>query len=193
MANKLKISISGTHSTGKTTLLNDLQKALGDEFITLPGSTRKAKELFGLPINNNEGENYDSTQFFCLAVDLANLYKDEKHNISDRCLLDTVVYSHYLVTKGLLNSLAYNTIRGYWDYYQGNYDFIIIPSMADVELLPDGIRNANDNEFRDEVAAIFKEYVGHLPVNKVIFVNGTPEERVAQAVSAILTSKNLKL
>lgn len=172
----IRISISGTHSTGKSTLIEALRKEtffLG--WVFLPGPTRTLREK-GFPINN-EAKSYNQTQLMCATIDVENL--ELKGNIlQDRSLLDTLIYSIYLGEKGKVSPIILKSILSMFIELKDEYTVFIIPSSKDVELVQDGVRN-DDIEFRDEIERLFFEC---LEAEKLpyLVVHGTTEERIKQ-------------
>lgn len=153
----IRISISGTHCTGKTTFLEELKK-IEKDFIFIDGPTRQLKDQ-GFPINNNQSLNYDSTQLMCCYLDLENLkLKLQGHQvlISDRCLLDTLVYTQFLYQEGKVTLPVFLLIKTLWELHQDRYDLIILPEKKDISLVGDEYRNT-DAFFREIIDSIFYE------------------------------------
>ena len=144
----LRISLSGTHCTGKTTLLKAIESdRFFEEWDIIPGPTRSVKQG-GLPINNDEANNYDLTQVMCAMYDIDKLsVKQFGDVISDRCLFDTLIYTRYLSSIGKISQPILDLIEKLWERERVNYSFLLIPSTKDVQLVRDSDRN-NDSDFR---------------------------------------------
>lgn len=175
----MKISISGTHSIGKTTLYKGLKPFLGDWTFGI-GSTRKARELLGFPINN-EADNYNATQMFCLSIDLNNL-SIPGNVIMDRCLLDTFIYTQYLWNKDKVSYRVVETILSFWKLENHIYDLIVVPDINDVPLVNDDVRSM-DMSFRQEIHNQFEAVLKNS--SRVLKVKGTNEERIQQVLNRI--------
>lgn len=172
----MKISISGTHSIGKTTLIKQLRKE--EEFkdwVFIPGPTRTLKEL-GFSINN-EDSNYDPTQMMCLAIDIQNLQK-QGNIFQDRSLLDTVIYTMYLMKEKKVSREVGRVVKDIFLHFVNQYELFIIPSKDDVPLVQDGVRN-EDHDFRNQIEELMFECLDSEQLNYIV-VSGTTEERIQQ-------------
>jgi len=186
----MRISISGTHSAGKTTLLNKMKtdkdfKESGLTFID--GVTRQVKAM-GIPINEAGA---DATQLMCLSMDLKNLYQhvfsnDNKVVISDRCMLDTYIYTKYLFNHEKVSQSTFEAIGLIWKNHIHYYDLILMPSHFEVPLSDDGERSVN-RSFRDEIYRLFLEEVNlHSTTLQTLMIGGTVKERMIELKSIIL-------
>ena len=96
------ISFTGAPSTGKTTLLKKLIEKNGSyPFEFVPEVTRLIMREYEVPINE-DGD--DLTQMLIMTEHIRNLYRNRTdrlvrgvHQIYDRCAIDGIVYSHYLL------------------------------------------------------------------------------------------------
>lgn len=174
MGKENRFAISGTHCSGKTTLIEHFERdQLFLGISVIKGPTRKAQQQ-GLPINNDQTENYDITQFFCLIHDLNCLRRN--NFISDRCILDTYVYTKYLYCRGLVSKPCYEIVE---EQYERNLKFYSIIFLTDTELIPlteDGVRN-KDEAFREEINYLFGVEYSKYPyiIRKI---KGTVGERI---------------
>ena len=95
-------SFTGAQSTGKTTLLNKLrEKNTDNSFEFVPEVTRLIMRDYEMPINE---EGNDLTQLLIMSEHVRNIYKNKAdglsrgmHMIFDRCALDGIVYSQWLL------------------------------------------------------------------------------------------------
>jgi nicotinamide riboside kinase len=172
----MRISISGTHSSGKSTLIQKLSE-LEDfkNFKFIPGPTRTLKAQ-GFLINES---GTDETQLMCMSVDIQNLFLNNDIDvISDRCLLDTYIYTLYLYGHGKVDIQTLNATKILWERYKTCYDLILMPSHFEVPLTDDGERSIN-LEFRDTVYRLFLEEVNsNIGILNCYMVGGTIEERI---------------
>lgn len=173
------ISLSGTHCTGKTTLL---KKMAEDDFFKdytfFDSPTRQAKET-GLEINN-VADNYDKTQIFCQNYDVQKIIDTSIHGkyIFDRSLLDTYIYTKYLHHKGKVSDKAMRVVTSNWDGLKHNYSLFIIPDKEDVPFEKDGVR-VDDDGFREDIHRILLEVLQVEPLRS-LFVKGDTEKRIEQ-------------
>ena len=168
-----KILITGTHSTGKSTLLNELKTLERfKDFKFIGGVTRDAKSL-GFNINE-EGDLF--TQLYCMSRDFLNIVENKQYNvIYDRSIIDTLVYSLYLYDK--LPPWVIDTIRHMCETLMKNFD-LIIWLRPEQEISDDSVRSMN-KEFQTEVDYMFGRFfkLHNLPVFQL---SGNITERIDQ-------------
>jgi thymidylate kinase len=171
------ISFSGAQSTGKTTLLKEMQE-LYPEFEYIPEVTRLVKRIYDLPINEEGG---DLTQLAIISQHLHNilLHHGKNHTvIMDRCSLDGVVYTQWLYEQGKVNLQTVMTANNIFRQTIELYDTIFYTNPRDVNIEDDGERST-DMQFRDEIIELFDFYMKDFK-HKIIVLNGTVEERLQQ-------------
>ena len=179
----VRISISGTHCTGKSTILDSLKEKYkkNGRIAFIEGPTRQLKDL-GYPINNDQASNYDSTQLMCCHLDLEHLKKNKylltDEVISDRCLFDTLIYTRYLYQNGKVSEPVMRVIESAWGLHKSDYDIILMPSKDDIKLVGDKYRNT-DGEFRETIHNMFIEEAVVSNLNCHL-ISGTTGERVEQ-------------
>jgi len=199
-------SFTGAQSTGKTTLLKRLIEAnkgvdnRNFPFEFVPEVTRLVKREYEVSIN--EGGD-DITQMLIMTVHIRNVYggKTDRllrgiHQIYDRCALDGVVYSHYLLDKGKISRTTYEACELIYKKLRTKYDVIFYTSPKDVELVDDGERSV-DVHFRDDIIDLFNLYL--YSINKdnrdsprVILLEGTVEERL-ETIKSTLDKLNIDI
>ena len=192
-------SFTGAQSTGKTTLLKRLIEAnkgvdnWNFPFEFVPEVTRLVRRQYEVSIN--EGGD-DITQMLIMTEHIRNVYggKTDRllrgiHQIYDRCALDGVVYSHYLLDKGKISRTTYEACELIYKKLRNKYDVIFYTSPKDVELVDDGERSV-DVHFREDIIDLFNLYL--YSINKdnkdkprVILLEGTLEERLETIKSAL--------
>ena len=192
-------SFTGAQSTGKTTLLKRLIEAnkgvdnWNFPFEFVPEVTRLVRRQYEVSIN--EGGD-DITQMLIMTEHIRNVYggKTDRllrgiHQIYDRCALDGVVYSHYLLDKGKISRTTYEACELIYKKLRNKYDVIFYTSPKDVELVDDGERSV-DVHFREDIIDLFNLYL--YSINKdnkdkprVILLEGTVEERLETIKSAL--------
>lgn len=169
----IKILITGTHSTGKSTLLNELKEQKEfNSFRFIGGVTREAK-LFGIDINEQGGED---TQLFCVCSDVLNLLKSQKDNvIFDRSIIDTFIYSKYLFLRSQISRTTMTIIRELYLKYINSFDFIFW-LRPEFEIKDDGVRSIN-RDFQVDIDQLFEEEFLFREINQIT-LSGTVEERI---------------
>lgn len=168
------IGFTGTHSTGKTTLLEALSKE--EEFKNYElglGWTRSIRDM-GFKLNEDGDEN---TQKALFMTHLYNLHMGSDQLLMDRTLIDVLAYATDHFREGKIDKeiyhkwtgLVYNIIQN--DVYDKIY---YIP--PEIPLITDDTRSSNEN-YRNRIDVIIKILLEELGV-KFVEITGTVEERV---------------
>lgn len=167
----MRIVFSGTHGTGKTTLLNFLKEKtnLKNIFLFIDEVTRTLQKEEGIKIN----ENGDDESQIKLALKHYEILKKEKNVIMDRCLLDVMCYTKYLYLSGRCSEEALIFVETLFKSVKYDLIFYIEPEF---NLVEDGVRSVN-TEFRDEIKDIFRHYIKYFNID-VIKVGGSVDERI---------------
>jgi len=172
----MKIGLAGTMSVGKTTLA----KALGelDQFKDHSVFTERSKYLrdLGIPLNT------DSTvlgQFVFLAERASELL--HPNIITDRTIWDVCAFT--LSSK----SIDWFTKRDFVEAamtMRSYYDIVFYVSPEGVALEDNGVRTI-DSEYRNKIDWTIKEALEEYKPNKLIYIKGTTEERIATILQNI--------
>jgi len=169
----MRLAISGTHSTGKTTLLKALQQTEQfKNFLFLESITRVLKE-FQLQINQAGN---DVSQSFILA-DHWRRSTLPNNVFLDRCILDGLVYTEYLFNKSLVSSGVHQLAIAFFEKLLPAYD-IIFYLRPEFKLVDDGVRDT-DQQFQTAILELFEEKIQTYAI-PVALIQGTLEERVTQ-------------
>ena len=192
-------SFTGAQCTGKTTLLKHLYKENGDyPFLFIPEVTRLIKREFNMPINES-GD--DLTQMLIMTEHVRNIFRDRAdyivrgvHQILDRCALDGIVYSHYLLDKGKINRTTYDACDLIYKKLINKYDVIFYTSHEDVELVDDGERSV-DNIFREDIIGLFDMYMQYNIIEngpRIVHLEGSVKERL-KTIKSTLDKLNIAI
>lgn len=184
------ICISGTHCTGKSTLMEVLKKhAVTKNAVYLKSSGRELKEKNpDLKINEN-GDFF--TQLYIMSKDSKDILEVCKSKdsliICDRFYWDTFVYSEYLYKTGLLSIREFNhlkSLRECLDYYvKPDKVFLSEPYY---ELQNEKNRSMNQ-DFQMEIRDLFDS---HKDEYNTEYLPNTLEDRVNNIISFINNFKN---
>lgn len=177
----MKVAISGTHSTGKSTLLEHLQNISQlQEFIFVEGVTRQAAKQ-GLPINELGS---DLTQLYCIGKDLENLLRYQSQSfISDRCVWDTKVYTDYLYLHRQISVQTKEYIDILFRQMIGNFDMIFL-LKPEFGLVDDGVRS-RDIKFQSDINDLFIETASLVGIGKICEISGTVQQKSNQIIETI--------
>ncbi len=184
--------LSGTHSTGKTTLINGFRDLNPDgyPFDFVKSVTRDLKEK-GFPINSNEASNYNLTQIICGNRDFENILLQDRPCMFDRTLLDTLVYSDYLYSQGKLDQWIVAMQVKLFEQVKDRFKHYFL-FMPDFELVSDGVRE-EDKAFRQVIHNNFLKWMDHFKID-YIRIQGTHEQRLdtlMQVVDNLVKTKQL--
>jgi nicotinamide riboside kinase len=176
-------SFTGAQSTGKTTLLKKLYAENGDyPFSFIPEVTRLVSREYNMPINES-GD--DLTQMLIMTEHVRNIYKNRAdhlirgvHQIFDRCALDGIVYSLWLLEEGKISRPCYDACDLIWKNLKDKYDIIFYTSPDDVKLVDDGERSA-DERFRNDIINIFNIFLERENFDcEIVTLKGSVEDRL---------------
>jgi nicotinamide riboside kinase len=174
----MKVSFTGAQSTGKTTLLEAIKQ--NEEFRYkyefIDEITRRMVKK-GLKINEAGG---NTTQLLIMNEHIKNtLYTDA---IMDRCVIDGVVYTHWLWKEGKVKEWVFDYSLKVFNYYKDRYDYIFY-LKPEFDIVDDGMRSTN-TQFRDEIVDLFDTYIKQVNV-PVITLTGSVQERLEQFYTTI--------
>jgi len=174
------VSFTGAQSTGKSTLLN---KAKVDpafrKWSFIPEVTRVVKRM-GHDINEL---GTDITQLFIFAEHLKN-HHNKHDTVLDRCIVDGVVYTQYLVTTGKVSEWVYQHGMNLLRLLLPHLD-IIFYTEPDIPLVDDGERSV-DIDFRNDIIKVFEQTLAHPDIApKVVRLKGDVATRYKQFKTAI--------
>ena len=180
---QIRIGITGTHSSGKTTLLEDLQAtgALDGYYI----STGVTRALQAKGVNINESGN-DVGQLAIMTARLDDLEHDDV--LADRTLIDVLAYSEWLLEEDKLETSTFKILCEIVENNVNRYD-LIIHIEPEIALADDGVRST-DESYRTRIAQIIRGLVHDIQSIEeqrlnIIRVSGSREERVAQVLKAM--------
>lgn len=164
----MRIAFVGAHSTGKSTVFNELKnhnyfKDIGIKFIDSPTRTTITKF-------NMNGDEENQTRL--LYATMQNSFHD--HSISDRTVLDVACYTKYLFDSNRITTCHYIYCNQVVKDIMKLYDYIFY-FPAEFDIIADGIRSDSE-KYRTEIINNFEYFIDKYNI-RVIPVKGTVEER----------------
>ncbi len=140
----MKIAIIGTHSTGKTTILENLShyfQALGKEVVVLPEYAR----LCPFPIN--EATTLEAQKWILLSqiTEENKIDHSDKILLSDRATIDNFAYLYRIGQSEAIENFERCAVA-----HMKTYDFVFKTQKLSLAAKEDGIRST-DLEFRDMI------------------------------------------
>jgi len=181
----LRIGITGSHGTGKTTLSKELSKVLG--LPQLPEVSRGLKEE-GFEILTEGSEPNTRSQFAIIGM---QLYTEQKLDnfVSDRTLIDCYAYTRYFTDLDWGSYKNYSSLHDFVLRYSADfYDYIFYVPI-EFTLTTDGLRSANVKIQKDIDDIIFLSLSflsNEIRYGKEYYtLTGSVEERLAYAIEII--------
>lgn len=188
----MRIAISGTANTGKSTLIGDFLKRWPN-FKTPATSYRHIIEKYKDNHSAHTTENVQQ-EIMDFMIELHKQYEPEDNVIFDRCCLDNLVYTLWGVHNGTIDSEYADKVIPLVRESLRNLDIIfLIPFDPRIPIEEDGVRNA-DPKYIKEIDAIFQlmfqDYIANDDSTFLIFpredmpaliqIGGTRHQRIAQ-------------
>lgn len=185
----MKIAISGTACTGKTTYIKDFLKKW--PMYKTPDSTyREILKEKNLP-HSSSGTEESQKIILNYLIDQAIEFSKKDHVILDRCVLDNFVYTSWLFLNGKVSEKFLEESRTMTRETLKLYDiifFVPLTKVAPVKLVEDSLRDS-DPVYREEIDNIFKAYMSsYLKSDGKVFpsedcpavieIFGNPQERI---------------
>lgn len=174
----MKIGITGTHSTGKTTLLHALRsEPVFEGFEVCDEVTRWVKSL-GVSINEAGS---DLSQELVMMKHVYNLHMYDDM-LTDRTVLDGLVYTRALHLSKRISDRTMKRVHDVFEKCIGEYDFLFyIAPEFDIE--DDGTRST-DKEWQIAVEQIFEDTIDHFQI-PIIKIKGSVRQRIEQVLKHI--------
>lgn len=169
------ISFTGPSCSGKTTLVNQIHwdSYFDSEHLNLvPSHTRQLKKD-GYDINNKGS---DKTQTKIIDIHHMNYLDyqcDDKTYITDRCIIDGLVYTEWLHTKQLVGDNIFRYAKAVFDSIIDKHDVIFY--CHPVEYKDDQDRKLSHDDHQ-QICLLFEHYISKL--SNVIRLEGSIEERL---------------
>lgn len=176
------IVFTGTHSTGKSTLVNALQPLLNDDSYVITGVSRFINKHYKLPVNEKSTR---ETQYKIEEVyDFLEKFHEDKIRLADRSIIDRYAYSKYNNLQ--LDDYFKTMIPAKLSLY--THIFYIPP---EIQLVDDSFRSL-DTDYRLAIDALIKNKLDEYNIPYCI-VHGSVEERVNQVMDVLDIKRGLPL
>lgn len=174
----MKIGITGTHSTGKTTLLHALRSE--PEFNGFEICDEVTRWVKSIGVEINEGGS-DLSQELIMMKHVYNLYMFDDM-LADRTVLDGLVYTRALHLSKKVSDRTMRNVHNTFTRCIGEYDFLFYIS-PEFDIADDGVRSV-DKEWQTIVQQIFEDSIDSFKI-PVIKITGSVRQRVEQVLNHI--------
>jgi predicted ATPase len=168
----MKCVLTGSHGTGKTTIINSIYDWLEEKNIKPiinSSSARKIKQSGRLI--NDDGD--DIVQMIVNSSHIVNFREDNW--FADRCIIDSFSYAVYQYKIGKVSKEVYEISYYMVKQFAGLYDKIFYVPI-EFHLTKDGERKDELN-FQREIDTIISNTISDLKLS-VVRITGSVEERV---------------
>jgi len=148
----MKIALTGSHGTGKTTLAYELTAELKKHGINATMCTEVARKC-PFPIHRKGNFQSQLWIFVTQIKDELEAEKDYEFVVCDRSVLDTYAYTKYLLTSADTERL--------WAFARENlktYDLLFKTPIIDSYIIEDGVRDT-DKKFQQDIDAILNKFL----------------------------------
>jgi predicted ATPase len=155
----MKIAVSGTHCTGKSTYIKDFLKTWTN-YTSPEKSYRDYIKEQDLP-HSKEGTEESQQIILNALIDQAQEYSKNDNVIFDRCILDNLAYSSWLNLNGKVSDKFLDESRILIREALKTFDvifFVPLTKVAPVDFKEDELRD-NDLVYREEIDNIFKVFL----------------------------------
>lgn len=190
------VAFTGSHSTGKSTLVQSIRDWPWNYVRCVDSVTRSTlsaaeRRVDGIP-DLNEGQ-LTMASNICKAMESIIKMNEENPDlvfVLDRCVFDFLAYTKSFVDRGLVNLEVWDTIKeqceGLWKHIDL---FFYLP--LEIKLVDDGVRSL-DEDLRGRVDSYILDQILWNKV-QAVQLRGTVSERLAVVVSTISELRDQKM
>lgn len=173
-----RIAVSGSHGTGKTTLVNRLA-----DIYNLSVINEQAREVHSLGFVINEDVNL-SVELLMLMRQMAMEENDPWHRfIVDRSLMDYIAYSEQITELSVIDSALLNSMKDMiYAYMKQRYN-VIFYLPIEFELEEDDVR-AQDVIYQEKIDKSLRSHYQSASI-PIVTLTGNLEARVSMARSVM--------
>lgn len=182
----MRIAFLGSSSTGKTTMLEEIYPRFSD-LTKVTEVTRDLSKKENLRLNEQSTDESQDLIF----NSYAELLETYENQLSDRCILDPLVFTTWLYKNDKVHENIYKKQFVYTRKHIHNYDFLFYFPIKDFPLVKDDFRS-EDEEFRKEIDLLFKEYIELFNIKVYEVPVASVEERKEFILNTIKESKKKK-
>jgi deoxyadenosine/deoxycytidine kinase len=184
----VKIVLSGTHCSGKTTTIRRLQKRLDDLGVD---AACVFEIIRNCPYTINEGGS-EQTEVWAISKQiLAELNIKAKVALLDRCIFDNVSYAEWTRQRGNLSKEAFEFISSVAFSWARLNPYVLIFVLDPLPLVEDGMRSTNQKfqqEIHDIMSKLFVQVQNQNLQTRIIWTGKLDDAKIDQMLKEILTA-----
>jgi len=188
----LKIALSGTHCSGKTTTTQLLQERLVRCGVKAAYGLEIVREC---PYLVNEAGSERAQLWIMLAQIVKELGFEKKADVVvlDRCVFDNLPYSKWLQQNHQLRKSVYDYLKRMALEWAKLYPYTIIFVLDPLPLVDDGFRSVNlayQNEVQTMLIKLYSELGGELPNTRIIKIGRVTNKTLNKMVKIVIKEIN---
>jgi predicted ATPase len=184
----VKIALSGTHCSGKTTLTKTLEKKLAKKQFKVSCGWEVVRDC---PFPVNEQGSGQAQIWIMLTQILTELQLEESAEvvILDRCVFDHLAYAKWLHERERLfpNELAF--LESIAENWSKTHPYNIIATLDPLPLTPDGFRSVNtryQKQIQAILSKIYVDFAKHKPRETLLVKTSLEKKEVTKLIAKIL-------
>jgi thymidylate kinase len=184
----VKIALSGTHCSGKTTLAKTLEKKLAKKQFKVSCGLEVVRDC---PFPVNEQGSGQAQIWIMLTQILTELRLEESAEvvILDRCVFDHLAYAKWLHERERLSSNEFAFLESIAENWSKTHPYNIIALLSPLYLIKDGFRSVNaryQKQIQVILSKIYVAFAKHRPRETLIVKTSSEKREVTKLMAKIL-------
>jgi len=184
----VKITLSGTHCSGKTTFAKTLEKKLAKKQFKVSCGLEVVRDC---PFPVNEQGSGQAQIWIMLTQILTELQLEESVEvvILDRCVFDHLAYAKWLHERERLSQNELTFLKSIAESWSKTHPYNIIATLSPLLLTPDGFRSVNTSyqkQIQTILSKIYVDFAKHKPRETLIVKTASEKKEVAKLMAKIL-------
>ena len=175
---KRVIAFSGTHSSGKTTMLTEVKQMIERQQHSVYVCPDVARSC---PFKLNKDATYVTQDWILENQILVDKQGRESYSdivLSERTVLDNIAYAYWLLMNRKITVDEYHGLRGRAKEYLGKNRYDLVFILSPLPIVLDGIRDP-DKTYQSQVADLIAEMLSSTMLFPVKYIgNGSIDERL---------------
>jgi len=183
----VKIALSGTHCSGKTTLAKTLEKKLAKNNYKVSCGLEVVRDC---PFPVNEQGSGQAQIWIMLTQILTELQLESAEVvILDRCVFDHLAYAKWLYERKRLSQNELAFLKSIAESWSKTHPYNVIATLDPLPLTSDGFRSVNtryQKQIQVILSKIYVNFAKHKPSETLIVKATSEKKEVAKLMTKIL-------